>query len=111
MKTLSEELIAARERIAVPATWTRNTLARNQHGVRIDPRSAQACKFCSAGALVHTEASAEALRVLALAMAHKLGTTKSLPAERLIAHFNDTRTYAEVLAAWDLAIALAKDNE
>lgn len=90
MKT-SEILTAARKQIELPENWCQ------QYFFRDNAR-------CSDGALV---------------MASLMGDPKSVEqADRLLASemdgdirtFNDTRTHAEVLAAFDRAIAAAKHD-
>lgn len=49
--TPKQILIAARDLIADPAHWTRETVARDKRGRPTEPYNPNACQFCALGAL------------------------------------------------------------
>jgi hypothetical protein len=95
-----EILKAARELISVPERWTQGGSARDRDGICVKSASAYAVCWCAAGAVYKTgcndDASLRALRFLDAVS----GST--------IEPFNDSHTHAEVLAAFDRAIAAAE---
>lgn len=102
--TPADILRAAKARIATPERWTRAAMARDQDGDRVASVSERACAWCSIGAMeaevgASTSALVRALRALNLAV-------DGVPVDI----WNDMpgRTHAEVLAAFDRAIALAE---
>lgn len=50
MKTVKENLIAVKELLATPATWTREVLARDAKGNEVRPSDDKAVCFCILGA-------------------------------------------------------------
>jgi hypothetical protein len=109
-----ELLIEARSLIDNREKWTQGEWARLPSGVvplEIEQVRGESCAFCAIGAIWAaaelnggqrvgplTDAAADALR----------GAMGGGP----ITHFNDTRTYAEVIAAYDAAItALATESQ
>lgn len=104
MKT-SDLLIEARKEIASPLHWTQGIAARDAEGEPCWPSSPTAVCFCSIGALERTSAE--------FAVAHALGPAKVLLRKVMgmgVVMFNDSHTHAEVMAAWDNAIILAKSQ-
>ena len=100
MSIAKDNLIAARELIADPAHWTTGTYARHKNGNSIGPEESNACQWCSIGALRKVMGSPAILCVT--------GSEGAALSEQMdgfdIASFNDTRTHAAVIAAWDRAI-------
>lgn len=102
---VSELLIKAKTIIENPENWTQEHLARDHVGYPTDPNANCAVCFCSVGALrkAHipwTDTSyMDASRFLFTAM------NGNVP------EFNDTHTHAEVMHAWDKAIADALESE
>ncbi|MCQ8277956.1 hypothetical protein NFI95_05790 [Acetobacteraceae bacterium KSS8] len=96
-KEIRETLIKARDLIAVPERWTQRSYARTAAGATIGPKELPAVCWCSSGAILRTENSwprrFAAEEVLGAAMGDS------------IVFFNDTHTHAEVIAAFDRAIA------
>jgi hypothetical protein len=107
MKTTREVLVAARALIARPEAWTQGALARTvENGVASSVGDFATC-WCAEGAVVKVggdeiwheveggrclyEQTLDALRVAAGGIA--------------IHRFNDTHSHADVLAAFDRAIA------
>ena len=102
--TPADILRAAKARIATPERWTRGRMARDEDGNGVQSVSEHACAWCSIGAVeaetgASTSALVRALRALNRAIDNKP-----------IDDWNDApgRTHAEVLAAFDRAIAIAE---
>ncbi len=96
-----DTLIAARARIATPERWTQGANARDLRGASIDSDAPDAACWCAGGAIL-----AEARREYPSEALMMLG--KSIrPFCQSLVEFNDAfvRTHAEVLAAFDHAIA------
>lgn len=109
----SEILIKAKSLIDTPQKWTQGEYAKSEKGRRVQPTSPRATCFCSVGAvlratgskdeffwMIDNEQREEAIDILSEAM-----NVEHVPL------FNDTHTHAEVMAAWDEAIKLAKEKE
>jgi hypothetical protein len=100
----SQLLIQAKALITDPEHWTQGVYARtHKDGQDTNSYHPEAVCFCSLGALHRVtkdpltfEAYYMAKRRLSKAMGHQS-----------IAGFNDTHPHAEVMVAWDEAIALA----
>lgn len=111
MKT-SELLIAAKALIANPKNWTQGVLARGPFKEEIEWYSANACSFCSVGAVYRTNIK------LKTAMSdwddafHYLNKQSAnlfhLPT---ITRANDALDHSQVMAIWDAAIAEAVTRE
>ncbi len=101
-------LIAARELIASPDTWTQNEFARDVDGRPVEPTDPAAVRFDAQGAIYRLRAEMEedvaALQRLAVAM----GAEPTRLCGMDVSGFNDRHTHAEVLAAFDRAIASAR---
>jgi hypothetical protein len=105
-------LIEARERIADPAHWTQNAFARNALGEETDAGSPHAESWCAKGSLmrsimtygctVYVQAS-EALERAVSGWGHC--------GRDAVFNMNDTSTHAEVVAAFDRAIAPYNQEE
>ena len=97
-----DKLRAARALIAAPGGWTQGASARDSNGRAIVSHSPSAVCFCSGGALFrvngHYLENREALR-------------RAMNCDNLV-DWNDVlgRTQAEVVAAFDRAIALAEEE-
>ena len=103
--TPKQILQAARDLITPPERWTTGWYARDKDGAETDSKSPDAVCWCTLGAVnkfspdIHQELEEnEALRVLMVAMKTPWPS-----------RFNDTHTHAEVLAAFDAAIASLED--
>jgi hypothetical protein len=93
--TTLETLKAARELITPKRAWTTGTLAKTSpEGKRVDYFSVDAKCWCSSGAIMRVNPQFNGWNYLLDAM-----KTSTIPI------FNDTHTHAEVLAAFDEAIA------
>lgn len=96
-KTVLETLEAARKLITPRKAWIKNHLARTSpRGKRVDPEHPSAKCFCSSGAILHVNPDFTCWTALNRVMGF------SIP------EFNDTHTHAEVLRAFDEAIAVEK---
>lgn len=94
-------LRAARKRIERPECWTQFFPARNELGLQVSPWQSEAARWCAWGAIeAERPADTNAETFLTQAM-EAMGTHG-------IGEFNDTHTHAEVLAAFDKAIAAAE---
>lgn len=94
-----ELLQKARKIIEHPDNWARGEFARDLQGADISWESPEAVCFCSLGALKKADGkwTSDSGRYAAGQLAvHMIGE---------ISYFNDTRSHAEVLAAWDATIA------
>lgn len=100
MKT-SEILIEARKKIEKPENWTTKVFARDKYGVNVPCREDNAVCFCTLGALRRTCWKDHNFKW----PSHHAEVALEMQMEFTIAHFNDNHTHAEVLAAWDRAIA------
>jgi hypothetical protein len=97
-------LIAARGKIET--SWTQHAAAKNADGDRVAASSAEACSFCSAGALDSVCISlSEHYSQYVQAFSH----LRQAAGAASVIEWNDDpkRTKAEVLAAFDKAIAFA----
>lgn len=113
--TPAEVLRAARALIATPERWTRSTYMRDSAGLRLDIRCAddraRAVCWCSLGATAQVASDCDY-------GASDCDYGAEVKADRLleaavggdVVRWNDRpgRTHAEVLAAFDRAIALAE---
>lgn len=101
--TPKEILIAARAKIEAPERWTQGAYAKDVDGQQADPCGKRAICWCIYGAVMATTDGDY----------HKEHSATVLIGEIVnnIARWNDapTRTHAEVLAAFDRAIAAAGD--
>lgn len=104
MKTTKQVLIDARELIANPMHWTQHDFAKDADGkpvamhTAIGGNAGGAVCWCSLGALI--KVTAGELSPEFVNARFQLRRFMELD----IARFNDTRTHAEVLAAFDKAI-------
>ncbi len=93
-------LKAGRALIADEKKWTRDEYALDRYGRSIEPHFKRAVCFCSAGSLSHVTGIPIG-KIEARNPAWQLLDDET----QNISEFNDTHTHAEVLAAWDRAIA------
>lgn len=102
--TPKEILIAARAKIEAPERWIRNAIAISAHGDPVPPRSNRARCWCIEGA-IRCVAPSDIQVTGAMALFATIVGDTNVPA------WNDapTRTHAEVLAAFDRAIAASGD--
>lgn len=98
--TPKEILIAARAKIEAPERWTQGKFARAKNGACIGPQTAGAVRWCSIGAIISV-GDLPSYDLLLAAIGGEWNT---------VAEWNDApnRTHAEVLAAFDRAIATAE---
>jgi hypothetical protein len=98
--TITTDLRSARDLIDTPDKWC-------QHQPKTPAE--QRCSWGAIGDAITatTDLEAEArMTAAAKALARGMGTTWGE-----VAHWNDTHTYAEVMVAWDRAIAIAEAVE
>src|SRR6185369_1255158 len=93
-------LKAARDLISEPARWTTGCMAKNSMGVQVDPRAPEAACFCAMGAIKRASRDLGSEWDARDALRTEVGN-----AQGSIALFNDNGTHAEIIAAWDRAIA------
>jgi hypothetical protein len=98
--TTAEVLKQARALISDEANWGQHLFARNADGDIVAPEDEDACRFCALGALIRAGQVGNHHRLAALALSIETGG-------EAVNIFNDTHTHAEVLAAFDAAIAKA----
>ena len=94
--TISEHLAAARDLIKDPSGWTQGFFARDKSGNEVSVRDPSAVCFCASGAISRIPSSASRDRVFRCLEEQMNG---------YIPKFNDSHSHAEVLAAFDRAIA------
>lgn len=97
-------LKGAREIVSDPAKWTQSTFAKTPNGRRVSPDHPEASCFCMGGAIYRAcpgsyDASKEPPELL-----KAFNTVRTIVGAG-IARFNDFSTHAEVLVAFDRAIA------
>lgn len=103
-----EILKSARARIEKPENWTQGAFARDSRGnASLLGRHGNACSWCALGAiLVLFEPNLEMNKEESLAM-----NALECAVGGSVMRFNDTHTHAEVLAAFDDAIELARKEQ
>ena len=101
MKT-SEFLRKAKSLIDTPDKWTQGEFATDRNGTPVDPDSAAAQCFCSLGALWRQD-------TIYWATSQRVHLLEAMGGN--IAQFNDNHSHAEVMSAWDKAIAAAEAGE
>ena len=102
--TTLEILTGARNLIDKPSHWTKGRAARDIHGNEINFNDPSAFSFCPIGAIhlmgfIYSFTSAQSARLV----------LKSVICEKSIPSWSDApeRTHAEVISAFDKAIAIA----
>lgn len=101
-KEVAAALRAARALIESEATWIRGDFARTVDGRPVPPTYATAHFFCALGAVFHVVGVRGSLGE---SVYQSLKNATGGP----VGDFNDTNTHAEVLAAFDRAIAEEKE--
>jgi hypothetical protein len=96
MNTL-EILTAARAKIADEKNWCQEAFARDNDYDATRPKNPEACSWCSKGAIFAVVG--EVLRTYVYLDILEKYMEGDVP------DYNDSRTHAEVMAAWDKAIA------
>ena len=96
----SEVLRAARATIEKPENWTQGVYARDSFRNPVEPWSQSACAWSVGGALFAAKSRGGEWRRAAKALSDQLPSG--------VAHVDDIRTHAEVLALFDRAIAAAE---
>lgn len=96
----------ARNLISKPENWTQDDFAKTADGSGTYSCSDEAVCWCSLGALIKVSPPDENNQTKKPA---KLALRKAMGGA--IAIFNDAHTHAEVIAAWDKAIELAKEEQ
>ena len=106
MSDATDVLVAARDLIAEPERWTQGSPARDAQGNRTGWGAPAAVCWCAVGAVEKAAESATALSgrrsVLVEAAMSEL---RHAIGRHAIFLFNDSHSHAEVLAAFDKAIA------
>lgn len=100
VRTVAQVLREAKAVIPTPAQWTRKVAARDSRGNRVTPRNERAVRWCAMGA-IEKVAPGDGLAALEWAAIRALRPHM----DDEVPTFNDSHTHAEVLAAFDAAIA------
>ena len=95
-----EALKSARLKIAGEKHWTKEVAARDSQGHSIDATDKSAVCWCSLGALAAVTKEKYPFSAALLFLYARM--------ENEVAKYNDFHEHAEVLAAWDAAIADAE---
>jgi hypothetical protein len=115
--TAAEVLRRARKVIEDPERWTAGFLARDSEGGAISPRTSSACRWCAMGAVCYVlerqavDSRVEPVVRILDGAAEALGygpVSANANGESSITRLNDHGSHAEVLAAFDKAIAAAE---
>ena len=101
MKTALQILIEGRALISCPDRWTQEALARDIEGEPVHSDDVDAVCFCSRGAVDQVCRS----ELLEGSNEDAVLDFLRVQMDGSIEDFNDSRPHAEVLAAWDRAIA------
>lgn len=103
MNQLADNLRAAKALIDTPEKWTKGAFARGRHGFSVDVSSPIATCFCLRGAVHAVTGNGRRTRDVFSALERAVG-------RRGLAQWNDriSRTHADVMAAFDQAIAAAE---
>ena len=99
----SEVLRAARAKIEKAENWTQGVYARDSFRNPVEPWSQSACAWSVGGALFAAKSRGGEWRRAAKALSDQLPSG--------VAHVDDIRTHAEVLALFDRAIAAEARGE
>lgn len=99
-----EELVAAREIIFSPQNWTKGVLARDAHGVEVDPFSEDAVCFCAYGALAKVRGKLDSWSDHLSRASWEINLTPP-------SFLNDGTDHPTVLRMFDLAISKARASE
>lgn len=100
----SEILIKAKGLIDTPEKWTQGEFARSEKGLSVQPTSPRATCFCSVGAIRKIGSrGCGGVHISYDLLSGVMGGS--------VINFNDTHTHAEVMAAWDEAIKIAREKE
>lgn len=92
-----EVLRAARALIDTPEKWTQGCYAKDAKGNGLPPEDEDAVCFCASGALRHVDVDVDVCWPAFDALGLAVGGN--------IIEFNDSHSHADVLAAFDRAIA------
>lgn len=104
--TTREILVAARKLIEKPENWCQADYALDKTGKSVScfaDEGPDACAFCSSGAIFRVAIDSPLLPDARMALVQAMDAD--------IAYFNDKHTHAEVLAAFDRAIAKLSDHQ
>ena len=99
--TTADTLRAARALIEQPERWTQNAYARDDSRQPCSPTDLIATCWCATGAISRVSR-------WSITNENKAWDTLNFITGVSVARFNDSRTHAEVLAAFDRAIEIAE---
>ncbi len=104
-------LMLARDLIAKPENWCQGTLALNAHEEDVDPKYITAERFCMLGAIQRITGEVIIRDELEEPLERAIGVEPRGGPEH-VPGFNDdpVTTHADVLAAFDLAIELVREE-
>ena len=117
MKTALQLLEEAKATIQDSKRWTQNAFARDKDNNKVSSRTPTAVCWCSLGALNRIQdTGGEYLKAVQLLTKAVQLLTKAVQlltkaAGTEVAEYNDSSTHEEVLAMWDKAIELAKEEQ
>lgn len=97
--SVKQILIEAKALIDTPEKWTQDAYARDVEGQVTTPSSIHAVCFCSTGAINKVNAPFTKRDRALTHLTNSFGTC--------VPDFNDQHTHAELMDAWDRAIATA----
>lgn len=100
--TTVEILIAARALITPPDKWTQGEIARDDEGNATSPTAMDAVCWCAQGAIAKVAGGHYLIGAF-----YARDTLRKVAGNKVF-NFNDGHTHAEVLAALDRAIELAR---
>ena len=103
--TTREVLVKARELIASPERWTKGSYAVDAGGYGVDPTDLEACAWCLDGALYRVTTGADASFRSHEYLAARDAVAAVPEVDGVPIDFNERHTHAQVLAAFDKAIA------
>jgi len=105
----SEFLRKAKALIDTPEKWTQGYFATDGGGIVVDPHTQHAQCFCSLGALWRQEVAENSTGMEFSSQVPVVYLNRAMDGD--IPYFNDRHNHAEVIAAWDAAIAAAELDE
>lgn len=100
MKT-SEVLKQAKSLIDTPDKWTQENFALSENDIPVDYDSPEACRFCAIGAVWRCDVQGSGAE----------RTLRNAIHGYSIVEFNDNSAHDQVMAAFDLAIKIATEEE
>lgn len=107
MNQVAQNLAKAKARIQDPKHWTQREMARDAEGCYVLPFSTQAACWCSIGSLVAERVAPMHGSVFDTPEVQFLNKAVKEAGGSNIAHYNDTKSHADVMKMFDTAIEIA----